>query len=172
MLNKYDDANPVNRVPMTWKFVWSHPAHWLATWFGAGAVKGAPGTYGSLAAALMFIILSPNISPAGWVWLSVILFFVGAWASERVARDLGVADHGGIVIDEVVAMWLLYAFLPQGALWWIGGFIAFRFFDIIKLPPVDMIDERMKNGWGVMADDLVAAFYAWIAVSVLGWLFG
>ena len=55
---------------------------------------------------------------------------------------------------------------------WVAGFAAFRFFDIMKLPPVDIIDEKMKNGAGVMLDDVVAAFYAWVVVSILGWLFG
>ena len=89
-----------------------------------------------------------------------------------MARDLGVNDHKGVVVDEVVGIWLLYAFLPAGTLWWVAGFVAFRFFDIMKLPPVDIIDEKMKNGLGVMLDDVVAAFYAWVVVSILGWLFG
>ena len=104
--------------------------------------------------------------------LSIALFIAGAWASDKVAADLGVEDHKGIVVDEVVGIWLLFAFLPAGTLWWIAGFAAFRFFDIMKLPPVDIIDEKMKNGVGVMLDDVVAAFYAWVVVSILGWLFG
>ena len=104
--------------------------------------------------------------------LALALFVAGVWASDKVARDLGVNDHKSVVVDEVVGIWLLFAFLPQGTLWWIAGFAAFRFFDIVKLPPVDIIDEKLKNGVGVMADDVVAAFYAWVVVSLLGWLFG
>ena len=146
MLQKYDDSNPANQIELTSRFVWSHPAHMIATFFGAGLPSKAPGT--------------------------IALFIAGAWAAGKVAADLGVEDHKGVVVDEVVGIWLLFAFLPAGTLWWVAGFAAFRFFDIMKLPPVDIIDEKMKNGAGVMLDDVVAAFYAWVVVSILGWLFG
>ncbi len=171
MLNKYDAENPANKIPVTNSFVWSHPAHMLATFFGVGRVSSAPGTVGSIAGALLFIVLAPTLSTQAWIFLCVVLFALGIWSADRVARDLGVDDHKGVVIDEVVGILLLFAALPHGALWWIAGFIAFRAFDIYKLPPVDMIDEKMKNGLGVMLDDVVAAFYAWIVVSCLGWLF-
>lgn len=172
MLQKYDESNPANQIELTHRFVWSHPAHMIATFFGAGLPSKAPGTYGTLAGALTFIVLGPAVSTAGWVLLSLALFVAGIWASDKVARDLGVNDHKGVVVDEVVGIWLLYAFLPAGTLWWVAGFVAFRFFDIMKLPPVDIIDEKMNNGLGVMLDDVVAAFYAWVVVSILGWLFG
>ncbi len=171
MLNKYDADNPANKVPMTSRFIWSHPAHALASGFGVGQIATAPGTIGSILGALLYIVLAPSLSTQAWVVLAVVLFALGIWAADRVARDLGVDDHKGVVIDEIVGILLLFAALPHGALWWIAGFIAFRVFDIYKLPPVDMIDEKMKNGFGVMLDDVVAAFYAWIVVSCLGWLF-
>lgn len=172
MLTKYDDSNPANQIEINSRFVWSHPAHMIATFFGAGLPSKAPGTYGSLAGALVFIVLSPSVPTFCWIVLALALFVAGVWASDKVARDLGVNDHKSVVVDEVVGIWLLFAFLPQGTLWWIAGFAAFRFFDIVKLPPVDIIDEKLKNGVGVMADDVVAAFYAWVVVSLLGWLFG
>ena len=138
MLQKYDDSNPANKIELTSRFVWSHPAHMIATFFGAGLPSKAPGTYGSLAGALSFIVLSPAMTTAAWVILSIALFIAGAWAAGKVAADLGVEDHKGVVVDEVV----------------------------------DIIDEKMKNGAGVMLDDVVAAFYAWVVVSILGWLFG
>ena len=172
MQKKYDESNPANRVVLTSRFVWSHPAHTIATFFGAGLPRQAPGTYGTLAGALAFIVLSPSMTTTYWIAATLLLLIVGVWASDRVARDLGVDDHRGIVVDEVVGIWLVYTFLPAGILWWIAGFAAFRFFDIVKLPPVDILDEKFKNGWGVMADDVVAAFYAWVLVSLLGWIFG
>ena len=171
MLDKYNAENPANKIPMTGSFVWSHPAHMLATCFGVGQVSTAPGTIGSIFGALLFIVLSPSLSTGAWVVLSIVLFALGVWSSSRVARDQGVDDHKGVVIDEVLGIILLFTALPQGPLWWIAGFVAFRLFDIYKLPPVDIIDEKMKNGLGVMLDDLIAAFYAWIVVSCLGWLF-
>ena len=172
MLTKYDDSNPANQIDITSRFVWSHPPHTIATFFGAALPSHAPGTSGTPAGALAYIVLSPSIPTAGWVVLALALLVAGIWAADKVARDLGVTDHKSVVVDEVVGIWLLYAFLPHGIAWWVAGFVAFRFFDIVKLPPVDIIDEKMKNGAGVMADDIVAAFYAWLVVSILGWLFG
>lgn len=117
MLQKYDDSNPANQIELTSRFVWSHPAHMIATFFGAGLPSKAPGTYGSLAGALSFIVLSPAMTTAAWVILSIALFIAGAWAAGKVAADLGVEDHKGVVVDEVVGIWLLFAFLPAGTLW-------------------------------------------------------
>ena len=93
MLQKYDDSNPANQIELTSRFVWSHPAHMIATFFGAGLPSKAPGTYGSLAGALSFIVLSPAMTTAAWVILSIALFIAGAWAAGKVAADLGVEDH-------------------------------------------------------------------------------
>lgn len=171
MLKKYDAENPANKIPMTNRFIWSHPAHMLASCFGVGQCSTAPGTVGSVIGALFYVVLSPTVSTGWWIALCAILFVAGIWASDRVAANLGVDDHKGVVIDEFVGILLLFTALPQGSLWWIFGFLAFRFFDIYKLPPCDLIDEKMKNGFGVMLDDVIAAFYAWIVVSCLGWLF-
>ncbi|MDY3114466.1 MAG: phosphatidylglycerophosphatase A [Sutterella sp.] len=171
MLNKYDAQNPVNQIKMTNKFVWSNPAHAVASCLGIGQFTNAPGTLGSVAAALLFIVFSPSLSQSTWILLACVLFALGVWSAGKVAEHLGVDDHRGVVIDEFVGMLLVMMCVPQGTIWWILAFVAFRFFDIYKLPPVDMIDEKMKNGFGVMLDDIVAAFYAGIVVWVLAWLF-
>lgn len=172
MFKKYDPNNPVNQVCIPSHLVWSKPWHMISTLFGTGLVGKGAGTLGTVFGALIFIVLSPSFSTTFWFIATVILFVVGAIAAEKTSQALGVEDHGGIVIDEVVGIWLVYTFLPHGALWWIAGFIAFRFFDIVKCPPVNKIDETLKNGWGIMLDDVVAAVYAWIVVAFLGWLFG
>ena len=171
MLKKYDAANPANMIPMTSKFVWSHPAHFIASFLGIGQFSTVPGTLGSIAAALLFIVLQPSLTVSMWLVLCLVIFLAGIWSADKVAADLGVDDHKGIVIDEVLGILLLFTFLPASPIAWILGFVAFRFFDIYKLPPVDMIDEKVKNGFGVMLDDIIAAFYAWIATSLLLWLF-
>ena len=156
MLKKYSSENPAQRVRLTWRFAWSHPAHVLATFFGAGAMRPAPGTWGTLAGILVFALLT----------------VAGAWAADVTAEHLGVEDHGGVVIDEVVAVWLTAAFLPAGLGWWAAAFTAFRVFDIIKLWPVSFLDEKLKNGWGVMIDDLFAALYAWGTIRIVAELAG
>lgn len=171
MLQKYDDSNPANQIELTGRFVWSHPAHMIATFFGAGCRPRRQAPMARLRRACLHRAVARHDDGRLGDSFDCALHR-RCLASDKVAADLGVEDHKGIVVDEVVGIWLLFAFLPAGTLWWIAGFAAFRFFDIMKLPPVDIIDEKMKNGVGVMLDDVVAAFYAWVVVSILGWLFG
>lgn len=168
---KYGAQSGTRRHPLTLGFCWSSPAACLATFGGAGAVRPGPGTWGTLAGVLVYAALFPVVPPAGWLLLSALFFVLGAFAADAVARRTGVEDHGGVVIDEVVAVWLLCAFLPASPLWWAAAFAAFRVFDILKFWPVSWLDAHLKNGWGVMADDLFAALYAWAALRAGAALF-
>lgn len=168
MLEKYSAQSPSRRHPLTFRFAFSHPLHLWATFFGAGAMQPAPGTWGSLAGTLSYALMHQWLS---WPWLlamTIVGFFVGVWASDYVGKKVGIADHGGIVIDEVIAIWALNLCMPANWTHWLLGLVAFRFFDIIKLWPVSWLDQHMKNGWGVMIDDLLAALYAGIVLGVLG----
>lgn len=168
MFEKYSDANPASRVRMTLRFALARPSHIAATFFGAGAMHPAPGTWGTAAAVLVFAIVQTAFSlpHAAWFAAAAIAFFIGIWAAAETARDLGVEDHGGVVIDEVAAVWLVCAGLPDGWGYWLAAFAAFRICDIVKIWPGCVIDRRMKGGFGVMADDLVAGAYAWAAVKL------
>ena len=165
---KYSADNPANRVRPTLAFAFSHPAHALALFFGAGCMRPAPGTWGTAAGVLVWIaLISLNVPLAALIVLTVLAFVAGAWASHRTGIDLGVEDAGCIVIDEVAAVWLVLLMLPQNWIGWLAAFISFRIFDIVKLPPASTIDARMKNGIGVMLDDLFAAIWAIAAVMLL-----
>ena len=148
------------------RFLLSHPAHFIALGFGSGLAPRAPGTFGTLAGLAIFLILEQVIAP--WIVgaLAIPLFFVGIWASAVTARDLGVQDHGAIVIDEIVAFWLVLWLLPEGVFTQAFAFIGFRLFDILKPPPIRYVDRRFKGGIGVMADDLIAAFYTLLLAAV------
>ncbi len=164
---KYACDNPANRVRPGLKFVFSHPAHALALFFGAGILRPAPGTWGTAAGVLVWMGL---VSFCSWKLLAVLiaaLFVLGAWASQKTGEDLGVEDAGCIVVDEVAAVWLVCLMLPQNPAGWLAAFVAFRLFDIVKLPPASFIDAKMKNGWGVMLDDLFAAIWAVAAVILV-----
>lgn len=145
------------------RFLRAHPAHWLALGFGSGLPRFAPGTWGTLAAWAIFALLDPWFTDL--VWLGVILLglYVGAWAAQRTGRALGRADSGHIVIDEMVAFWIVLVMLPDAVelkgLQHTIAFALFRFFDIVKPPPIRFFDARIDNGIGVMFDDLLAAFY-------------
>ncbi len=172
MLEKYSAKNPANRVRLTLREAWGSPLAACATFFGAGVMRPAPGTWGTLVGVLVFAALSPVVPLWGWIALSAALFVAGALGADRLAAELGVEDHGGIVADEVVAVWLVCAFLPAGWAWLAAAFLAFRLFDILKIWPGSWVDRTVKNGWGVMADDLIAALYAWAAVRLGAGLLG
>jgi phosphatidylglycerophosphatase A len=148
-------------------FLFRHPAHFVALGFGAGLAPRAPGTFGTLVAIPIALALHAYGNDAGFVAAIVGLFVVGAWASGVTGRALGAADHGSIVIDEVAAF-LLVLFFTGVTPWRIAvAFALFRFFDIVKPPPIRQLDAALKSGLGVMLDDVLAAGYA-LLVFALG----
>jgi phosphatidylglycerophosphatase A len=153
-------------------FMLAHPAHCLALGFGSGLLRPAPGTWGTLAGWGAFIALDGWLNATGWLVVIVLTFVLGAAAAQRTGQDLGVPDHGVIVIDEIVAIWVVLLLLPSSLLAQALGVLAFRCFDIVKPPPVRAIDRRWKNGIGVMLDDLMAAFYALLAAALVVRLIG
>ena len=163
---KYDPANPANRLRLDPKWAFGTFPGLISTFFGVGLLRPAPGTWGSLAAMLVFGLLSPYVGREAWFVLTALLFVLGAWACERAGRTVGVMDHGGFVIDEVVAVWAIALALPSGWGWWFAAFAVFRLFDIVKIWPASWIDHRLKTGFGVMLDDLFAALYAWAAIEL------
>ena len=153
------------------KFLLAHPAHFIALGFGSGLSPVAPGTAGTLAAWLLFPLIKPYFSDAGFLAFLVAAFAVGVFAASRSGRDLGVADHGSIVWDEIVPFWLVLLLTPEGWLWQLAAFIWFRFFDIVKPQPARWIDGHMKHGFGVMLDDVVAAGYTLLVLALFKVIF-
>ena len=145
-------------------FVFSHPAHLVALGFGAGLAPFAPGTFGTLLGWALGWALG-GISPGLAFLAAAVLFLAGMWACEVTGRHLGVADHGAMVWDEVVAFFLIVVILPRELAWQAAGFVAFRFFDIVKPPPIRHFERRFGGGFGVMFDDLVAAAYALLLLA-------
>lgn len=141
----------------------AHPARVIALGAGAGLPRIAPGTWGTLLGWGFFVLLDPIVSTLVWGVLIALMFLVGAWAAQLTGQSLGQADSGHIVIDEIVAIWLVLWCMPsdmeQPLLWQVSAFAAFRFFDITKPPPIRALDARLKHGWGVMIDDVCAALY-------------
>ena len=151
-------------------FVFSHPAHLVAFGFGAGLAPVAPGTAGTLLGWGLGWALG-GLHP-GIVLLAAIVFFgVGVWACDVTGRHLGVADHGSMVWDEVAAFLLILAIVPRELAWQAAAFVAFRFFDIAKPPPIRHLERRYGGGFGVMFDDLVAAAYALLVLAAVKRLF-
>ncbi len=135
------------------------PARIIAFGFGSGLIRPAPGTWGTLAGWGAFVLLLEPLSLPLRLLAVVVAFALGIWACDRTGRDLGVADHGGMVWDEVAAIWLVLSLVPAGWMAQGAAFLLFRLFDIVKPPPIRQFDARLKNGFGVMLDDLLAALY-------------
>lgn len=142
----------------------------LSMWFGAGLLPGMPGTFGTLGAVpLYFIIVGLS------VWykiLCIALIVAGAiWASWRAQCILRKGDAREIVIDEVAGFLLTTIFFPFTWLTLAAGFCLFRFFDVLKPPPIKKIESITKAGLGIVLDDLLAGVYAlicvWLAVRAV-----
>ena len=150
-----------------WRFFLGHPAHLLSFGFGSGLVRKAPGTFGTLVAFPMYWALSLRLTDLGVLLVLVLAFALGVWVCDITGKALGVADYGGIVWDEIVAFLLVLFFIPPGLDWALLAFVLFRFFDIVKPPPIRYFDSNWHGGLGVMFDDLLAAGYALLCLAVI-----
>ncbi len=148
------------------RFLFAHPAHFLAFGFGAGLMPKAPGTWGTLAALPIFALAQFGGTMAVLA-AAAVFFVVGVWAAEVAGHALGVADHGGIVIDEIAAFLLVLAFTPSTIAWWFTAFLLFRAFDIFKPWPINWADRHIKGGLGVMIDDIFAAGFSIAGIFLL-----
>lgn len=136
------------------------PIHFLAYGLGSGLAPKAPGTWGTVAALLIYLVGLGQVS--GWIFGLVILLsgIAGIYICDKAARDLGVHDHGSIVWDEFVGYWLTMLAIPFGVQWALLGFALFRLFDIWKPWPIGWVDKQLHGGLGIMADDILAGIYA------------
>lgn len=152
--------------PPPLRFLFSHPAHFIALGFGAGLAPVAPGTFGTLVAIPMAMVLRANVPDPYFLAAIVVFALIGVLACGVTGRDLGVPDHGSIVWDEVVAFLLVLYFVGDDAFRVAIAFLLFRLFDIFKPPPIRQLDRAMKNGTGVMLDDLLAAGYTLLVFAL------
>jgi phosphatidylglycerophosphatase A len=150
------------------QFLLQHPAHFFGLGFGSGLAPKAPGTFGTLVGYPLFWLISVYTLSTQLIIISA-LFLIGIYFCDVTGKALGVSDHGGIVWDEIVAMMLVLAFTPNQWQWWLVAFLLFRLFDIWKPFPIRQFDAKLKNGFGVMFDDLLAAIYAIIGLQCLQW---
>ena len=154
--------------------------HLVATFFGIGHLRPAPGTWGSLAALPVALVLHLLVGPWGLLAAAILVFFIGLWATVAETRGAADKDPSHIVIDEVAGQWV--ALLPVSfgaahagaaitALWpgFVAAFVLFRLFDIWKPGPIGMIDRR-GDALGVMLDDILAGVFAALCVGVLAGL--
>lgn len=144
-------------------------AVFIATFAYSGYFPVAPGTIGSAAGLVVYLVVWWTGSAAVEVALIVGLFAAGVWAGTIAERYFGGIDPGPIVIDEVAGMLITLAFIPVGFSGALAGFFLFRVFDVIKPFPAARL-ERLHGGLGVMADDAMAAIYANVALRAAMWM--
>lgn len=169
-LNAKDGIILKTELERTREVALATPTGFLAFGLGSGLSPKAPGTAGSLA-ALVFAV--PLLALPLWAGLVVVFgaFWVGVYLCGSTARRLGVHDHGGIVWDEFVGMWLVLLFVPMQPWWWLAAFALFRLFDVLKPWPIRWLDRRVSGGFGIMIDDLMAALYALLPLLIAqAWL--
>lgn len=150
-----------NQTPSS---VWRHPVHFLAFGFGSGAMPFAPGTFGTLAAVPIYLLVM-GLPGWGYFLLVLALFAIGVWLCEKTSKDLGVHDHSGIVWDEIVGYLITMMGAPAGWIWLLIGFVLFRLFDILKPWPISWMDKHVNGGFGIMLDDVAAGFVAMLGLQ-------
>jgi len=148
--------------------VWASLA---ATFFGIGRLRPGPGTWGSLASALIWFAagraLPPPFQTPVLAALIGIAIAVGIPAAARVAQASGSKDPQFVVIDEVLGQWLTFLFVPLTWKTLLAGFILFRGFDIVKPPPIRQL-EKLPGGTGIVLDDVAAGVFALAVMQLLG----
>ncbi len=156
-------------------------SHLFATFFGVGLLPKAPGTWGSLAALILFFgFIYFQLNFYLFFLLFIFLAISSVMVCNMVSRDLIEKDHKAIVIDEVAGSWLSFLFIPFLGVydfsifeWQSGSYFAaiiliilFRFFDILKPHPIAFVDKNFKSGFGIILDDLIAGIFA--GLTLLG----
>lgn len=140
---------------------------WLSTWFGSGRLRPMPGTMGSLAAIPLGYYICAQGGPFLLATAALALFLVGTVAADRFGKKSGVADDQSIVVDEVVGMWIAAIPAENSWLMWMIAFFLFRLFDVYKPWPASYYDNRSRNGYDTMMDDVVAGIYALPGVAAI-----
>ena len=138
----------------------------LASWGGSGYSPIASGTVGTLAAIPFYIWLA-RLPLSLYLLTLTAFFFLACWVSGKAEILFREKDSGKIVIDEVVGYLVTMAAFPFDWRFVVAGFFLFRFFDILKPPPANWFDRQLKNGYGVVLDDVAAGVYAWLCLFVL-----
>ncbi|PIE41184.1 MAG: phosphatidylglycerophosphatase A [Gammaproteobacteria bacterium] len=157
----------MNKVPAS---AFKHPVHFLAIGLGSGAAPKAPGTWGTVAAAILYIPLS-DLNLTAYLAVIVVAALVGVYLCGKTSADWGVHDHGAIVWDEFVGFWITMIAVPFTWYWLLAGFALFRLFDIWKPWPIQYFDKHVHGGLGIMVDDIIAGLFALVILQLLVVLF-
>lgn len=171
-------------VKPTFKWVYQTTGRTIAFGFGSGLSPIAPGTAGTLWAWAAFLLGEYFLSTEDFLWIIGGGILLGCWVCGHASEELGKKDFGGIVWDEIIAFWLVLIFIMPANIWMqAAAFALFRFFDAVKPGPIGIIDRHFKNlegdqtsssilqilwrGFGIMVDDLAAAFFTLLIMALI-----
>lgn len=146
----------------------ANPVHLLAFGFGSGVIPKAPGTWGTVVAIPIYLLLQ-GLPLLPYLIVLLAMTLVGIWLCHVTAKDLGVHDHPGIVWDEIVGYLITMIAAPSSWLWMLIGFVLFRLFDILKPWPIRTIDNGVEGGLGIMLDDVLAGIMALASLQLLAY---
>ena len=163
-MENQSSSKGAGNAPVPVKALFASVANFYALGMGLGLAPKAPGTFGTLLGIPVLLLMPVNL--AAYVLVVIGLFGFGVWCCEQCSRYLGVHDHGAIVWDEVVGYVITMIALPLTWPWMLAGFIAFRFFDVIKPWPISWLDRHVKGGLGIMVDDVLAGVMAAVVLQL------
>ncbi|MDO6506925.1 phosphatidylglycerophosphatase A [Colwellia sp. 4_MG-2023] len=142
------------------------PVQFLALGFGSGLAPKAPGTFGTLAAVPLFLLLA-LLTPTYYLAAVIVMSVAGIYICGKAANDVGVHDHPAIVWDEFVGYFITMFMVPVSWQTVLVGFLLFRVFDILKPWPISFIDKKMSGGAGIMFDDILAGIFSLIIMHLI-----
>lgn len=148
------------------KFDLKQPIQFLALGFGSGLAPKAPGTFGTLAAIPLFLLLS-LLTPIMYLLAVAVVSIVGIYICGKAAEDVGVHDHPAIVWDEFAGFFITMIMVPISWQSIVVGFVLFRLFDILKPWPISFIDKKISGGLGIMLDDILAGIFSLIIMQLI-----
>lgn len=144
-----------------------NPVHFLALGFGSGLAPKMPGTFGTLAALPLVVLLSWYSPFYIYLLVTVLASVLGIWICGKTADDMQVHDDSSIVWDEVAGMLITMLAVPISWQTLLAGFLLFRFFDILKPWPISYLDKHVHGGFGIMVDDVLAGIFSLIVLHIL-----
>ena len=143
-----------------------NPIHLLATGFGSGLMPKAPGTFGTVAAIPVYLLMS-QLDLLLFVVLTCLITVFGVFICDYTSKALKVHDHSGIVIDEIAGYLITMIAVPFDWLWILLGFILFRLFDILKPWPISWVDKKIHGGFGIMLDVVIAGVFSLFSLHLI-----
>ena len=155
----------MTKIPAYKLFKLSNPIQCLAVGFGSGLVPKAPGTFGTLAAIPLYLLLA-QLSVTVYLIVTLVVCLAGIYICGKAAEDVGVHDHPAIVWDEFAGFLITMAFVPLSVVNIVIGFALFRFFDIVKPWPIKWADQKVHGGLGIMLDDILAGLISLMCMMV------